>query len=145
MINRTLVEARLSLLLDLISQLDSLALLSEDEFLKDTVKAAAAESFLRRSLEAVFDVGRHILAKSGHSDMAKEYKGIANGLGSLGIVPNSLTQTLVKLAGYRNRLVQFYHQVSPEELFGILVARRDDLRRFVDLVVAYLESSQPEQ
>ncbi len=32
--------------------------------LSDRRNPAAAESYLRRSLEAIFDIGRHILAKS---------------------------------------------------------------------------------
>lgn len=65
MINRTLIETRLSLILELTNQLDSLAGLSQQEFLGDPRNVGAAESFMRRALEAVFDVGRHLLAKSG--------------------------------------------------------------------------------
>lgn len=138
MINRTLIETRLSLVLDLTHQLDSLAAIPQEEFLEDPRNVGAAESFMRRALEAIFDIGRHLLAKSGHSDLAKEYKTIAQGLGSLGVVPESFVMTLVQMAGYRNRMVHFYHEVTPTELREIIVARRDDLCQFVDLVVAYL-------
>ena len=138
MINRTLIETRLSLILELTNQLDSLAALSQQEFLGDPRNVGAAESFMRRALEAVFDVGRHLLAKSGHSDLAKEYKTIAQGLGSLQIVPEPFVTTLVQMAGYRNRMVHFYHEVTPSELRDITIARRDDLRHFVDFVVAHL-------
>lgn len=77
MINRTLVEARLSLILELTHLLDSLASIPAQEFFGDPRNIGAAESFLRKALEAVFDVGRHLLAKSGHSDLAKDYKAIA--------------------------------------------------------------------
>lgn len=138
MINRTLIETRLSLILELTRQLDSLASISREEFLEDARNVGAAESFLRRALEAIFDVGRHLLAKSGHSDLAKEYKSIAQGLGSLGIIPEPFVPTLIQMAGYRNRLVHFYHQVTAFELYEIINARRDDLRRFVDFVATYL-------
>lgn len=138
MINRILVESRLSLILELAGHLDALAELPEREFLSDPRNVGAAESFMRRALEAVFDVGRHILAKSGHSDLAKEYKSIAYALGSLQAVPEPFVATLVKMAGYRNRMVHFYHEVSPEELREIIFDRRDDLRKYVDFVVAYL-------
>lgn len=139
MINRILVESRLSLILDLAGHLDSLAILPERDFFDDPRNMGAAESFMRRALEAVFDVGRHILAKSGHSDLAKEYKSIAHGLGSLQVVPEPFVATLVKMAGYRNRMVHFYHEVSPAELRQIIFERRDDLRKYVDYAVAYLE------
>lgn len=139
MINRTLVEARLSLIIELTQQLDSLASISQPEFLRDMRNVGAAESFLRRALEAVFDVGRHLLAKSGHSDLAKEYKTIAQGLGSLEIVPQPFVATLTQMAGYRNRLVHFYHEVTPAELYEIIRSQREDLRRFVDFVATYVQ------
>jgi len=138
MINRILVESRLSLILELAGHLDSLAQLPEREFLEDPRNVGAAESFMRRALEAVFDVGRHILARTGHSNLAKEYRSIAYALGSLRVVPESYVATLVRMAGYRNRMVHFYHEVSPAELREIIRDRRDDLRKYVDFVVVHL-------
>jgi uncharacterized protein YutE (UPF0331/DUF86 family) len=139
MINRTLIESRLSLIIELTHQLDSLAACSESEFLADPRNVGAAESFLRRSLEAVFDIGRHLLAKSGHSDLAREYKTIAQGMGALNVVPEEFVSILIQMAGYRNRMVHFYHEVTPSELYQLIVARRGDLRRLVDCVARYLE------
>lgn len=139
MINRTLIESRLSLIIELTHQLDSLAACSESEFLADPRNVGAAESFLRRSLEAVFDIGRHLLAKSGHSDLAREYKTIAQGMGALNVVPEEFVSILIQMAGYRNRMVHFYHEVTPSELYQLIVARRGDLRRLVDCFARYLE------
>lgn len=141
MINRTLVASRLSLILELVHQLDALAACSEAEFLADPRNAGAAESFLRKGLEAVFDVGRHLLAQPGHSDLAREYKTIAQGLGALGVVPREFVSTLLPMAGYRNRLVHLYHEVAAAELYQLMVARRGDLRRFVDYVAEHLEGT----
>lgn len=88
---------------------------------------AAAESFLRRSLEAVLAVGRHVLARLGRLDLAQEYKAIARGLTKEGIVDGQLGVTLGQMAGYRNRLVHFYHEVSADELYDIVVNHRKDL------------------
>lgn len=60
-------------------QLDDLAALSYAEFMQAR-NVAAAESFLRRSLEAIFDMGRHVLARLGRIDLAQEYESIARGL-----------------------------------------------------------------
>lgn len=83
MINKTLIKDRLVLLDNYLDALRSLALLQKNAFMSDKRNAAATESFLRRSLEAIFDIGRHILAKSGKMDMAAEYKAIAKGLGDI--------------------------------------------------------------
>lgn len=104
----------------------------------DSDLPAIAESHLRRSLEAVFDVGRHILAKTGRGDLAREYKSIAAGLAQYKIVSEDLGQTLVHMAGYRNRLVHLYHPVIDEELYDLIREHLEDLRRFVREIRDYL-------
>ena len=55
---------------------------------------ALPRSFLRRSLEAIFDIGRHIVAKRGPSiELAREYKSIAKGLQKLKVVDQSGQKT----------------------------------------------------
>jgi len=75
----------------------------------------------------MFDIGRHILAKSGKMDMAAEYKAIAKGLGDIGAVGTALSEKLVQMAGYRSRLVYMYHIVSDEELYDIITTELDDI------------------
>jgi uncharacterized protein YutE (UPF0331/DUF86 family) len=36
------------------------------------------------------------------------------------------------LAGYRNRLVHFYHEVAPEELFDLCAHRLGDLEQLLE-------------
>ena len=43
---------------------------------------------------------------------------------------------LVKLAGYRNRMVRFYHEVAAAELFGICANELQDVER---ISAAYLQ------
>lgn len=112
MVDKMLVQQRLGLIVSYLEELSKLAEVPREVFLRDKVKTAAAKSFLRRSLEAIFDVGRHVLAKSGGVDMATEYKSIARGLGDKGIVSKEMSDTLIKMAGYRNRLVHLY-QTAP--------------------------------
>lgn len=138
MINRTMVNARCDFVLEALTQLQALGAIPRQEFLSDPRTVGAAESFLRRSLEAIFDVGRYLLAKTGHAELAKEYKSIAMGLVTRQIVPSDFGPTLVRMAGYRNRLVHFYHEVTPDELYGLITAHRGDLSRFVRYVRDYL-------
>ncbi len=138
MIDKLLVKDRLRMIAEFYIELGELKNLPKDEFFT-TRNSAAAESFLRRSLEAVFDIGRHILSKSGGIELAKEYKGIATGLGEKNIVTKELANKLVKMAGYRNRLVHLYHQVGKEEMYSILLNNLDDLKEFVKQVSEYIE------
>ena len=46
---------------------------------------------------------------------------------------------LLEMAGYRNRLVHFYFEVSPEELYQILQNNLDDVERFCHYMVEILK------
>ncbi|MDN5302006.1 MAG: hypothetical protein PWQ60_1520 [Thermoanaerobacteraceae bacterium] len=77
MINKSAILERLDLIQAYLKELENLKIVPEKEFLENGLYSAAAESYLRRSLEAIFDIGRHILAKTGHIDFSTEYKSIA--------------------------------------------------------------------
>lgn len=136
-IDKILVKQRLVLISEYLIELEALSHLPKEEFVKKRT-AASAESFLRRSLEAIFDVGRHILAKSGGTNLAQEYKSIAQGLEQKGIISIDLEGQLIKMAGYRNRMVHLYFQISDEELYEIISHYLEDIRRFKKEILAYL-------
>lgn len=71
-LNIKLVEDRLGFISKSVARLKRLSYLDEEDFLGDD-NPAIAESYLRRSLEAIFDVGRHIIAKTAGKGIV-EYK-----------------------------------------------------------------------
>lgn len=132
------IERNLSLIQEFLIELKRLALITEEEFLSDRRNPAAAESYLRRSLEAVFDIGRHILAKSyGLKEL--QYKSIAIELGEKGIVNKEYSKTLIKMAGYRNRMVHLYHEISSKEIYEILKSHLSDIEKFIVEIVGFIE------
>ncbi|MBC7084607.1 MAG: hypothetical protein PWR07_1922 [Bacillota bacterium] len=141
MIDARRVMEKLDMLGGYVARMKVIRRLSRDEFLADPDKPAAAESYLWRSLEAVFDIGRHILAKTGDVSLAGEYKSIARGLGDRGVVSKSLSEILVQMAGYRNRLVHLYHDVSNEELYAIMESGLPDLERFIREIADFVQRS----
>lgn len=96
-------------------------------FMADRHKIAAAESYLRRALEALFDIGRHILAKR-FAYPAAEYKEIAKGLSENKVLVEKEAELMRKMAGYRNRMVHFYHEITPEELHKICLYHVDEIK-----------------
>lgn len=136
-VDKLLVKQRLALIGQYLAELEELAKLPGEDFLNIRT-AASAESFLRRSLEAMFEIGRHILARNGGANMALEYHGIAQGLADRGIINKKLKDQLLKMAGYRNRLVHLYHQVSEEELYEIIRNNLKDIRFFQEQIMRYI-------
>lgn len=129
-----------------LNELRSFQVMDEEEFFSDKRNPAFVESYLRRTLEAIFDIGRHILAKTcGYKEL--EYKKIAKEMGKKGIVTPELSEKLFMMAGYRNRMVHFYREITPAELFQIVRNNLNDIEEFLrqirNFINAYLKETQP--
>ena len=125
-ISKRVAADRLDLIDSLLREIRSLPLENQSGFFADRRNIWSAESCLRRSLEALFDVGRHILAK-GFGSGVSEYKEIPLRLQEKTVLTETEAKLLTVLAGYRNRLVHFYHEVSALELFEICSRQLGDL------------------
>lgn len=111
-------------------ELRKLSALTDAEFGKDTLYYAAAEHHFRRALEGVLTIGTHILSRLPAK--TKDYQDIIEKLGEYGIVPRDFAERNKKLAGYRNRMVHLYWEVTPQELHDIIREHLDDLDTFCD-------------
>ncbi|MFN3492621.1 MAG: type VII toxin-antitoxin system HepT family RNase toxin, partial [Anaerolineales bacterium] len=136
-ISKRVVADRLGWVDKMLSEIRKLPLDSKPKFMQDTRNIWTAESCLRRALEALFDLGRHILAK-GFGEAVTEYKEIAIALNRRNIIANEDLLLMQKLAGYRNRLVHFYHDVSEDELFEICSSRLGDVEQLANSLRAWL-------
>jgi len=126
-----------------LSELKTFQSISEEEFLSDKRNTAYVESYLRRTLEAMFDIGRYILAKTyGYKEL--EYKKIAKELGNKGVVNQELSEKLFLIAGYRNRMVHFYREITPSELFNIVRNNLTDVEEFIRQIKHFIESYSKE-
>jgi uncharacterized protein YutE (UPF0331/DUF86 family) len=122
---------------DMLRGLTTLPLTSLEAFQSNARDAAAAESFLRRALEALLDLGRHILAK-GLGERALEDNQIALALQRAGVLDAACGDILVDLAGYRNRLTHFYDEVTAADLFDICAHRSAEVGRVRDAMLDWL-------
>jgi uncharacterized protein YutE (UPF0331/DUF86 family) len=140
-IDEKVITQRARWIREAIASLKDLPLSDRQAFLGNRHSVAAAESYLRRSLEALFDVGRHILAK-GFAYPATEYKDIARGLFEKAIIGNDDADLMRKMAGYRNRMVHFYHEISPEELLDICLNHTGEIESLLERMLQWLRSSR---
>lgn len=123
----------------MLSSLRKLPLDSYVTFRSDPRNIAAAESYLRRALEALLDLGRHVLAK-GFGQAVAEYKDIAVNLVQFGILDQKKGDLLREMAGYRNRLVHFYHEISDQELYEICASRLNDIEMLLEAMTDWMKS-----
>ncbi len=137
-ISKRILVDRLELIDNLLREIQALPLGDRNSFFADRRNIWAAESCLRRSLEALFDIGRHILAK-GYGSGVSEYREIATRLHTQDVIQDKEANLMEILAGYRNRLVHFYHEVSAEELYEICAHQLNDLSIIQDAFRRWLK------
>jgi len=136
-VSAAVVVQKSALIDDMLEGVAGLPLASLEEFTADARTVAAAESYVRRALEILLDLGRHVVVK-GLGKTALEYKDVPRALRAAGILNEVDGAALLEMAGYRNRLVHFYDEVTTPELYEICVRRMDDVRRVRDALLAWL-------
>jgi len=130
-LSKRVVADRIGWVEEMLERTRALPLSSASSFLADPRNVGAAESYLRRALEALMDLGRHVLAK-GFGKGVTEYKQVALRLQQSSVLTKEEADLLETMAGYRNRMVHFYHEVTPEELYAICTTRLGDVERVVE-------------
>lgn len=138
MLNHELIEERLSQIRISANRLKLMQTISLEQFLSDPDNYAIAEHHLRRSLESLFDVGRHIIAKKGLGK-PENYSQIIELLGQHNILSHDFSGSIKGMAGYRNRLVHEYARITPKEIHGIIMTRLDDFSQFCNFIIQYIE------
>lgn len=136
-IRAEIVTEKVAYVRQMVDAIRRLPLSSYADFAADTRNAAAGESYLRRAIEALFDLGRHILAK-GFAKAPAEYKEIATGLVTEGILSEQDGRKLKEMAGYRNRMVHFYDEIGQDELYHILCDHLFDVEKACDAFLRWL-------
>jgi uncharacterized protein YutE (UPF0331/DUF86 family) len=137
LIRAKVIAERSAWVREMLSRLRTLPLDSYITFQSDQRNIAAAESYLRRGLEALLDLGRHILAKT-FAQAVGEYKEIAEALVKNGVLNKEEGSKLRKMAGYRNRMVHFYHEISDRELYQICSKELGDLESTLSALLKWI-------
>jgi uncharacterized protein YutE (UPF0331/DUF86 family) len=108
------------------ARLRELGAMSLDEFRAMPDGYAVAEHHLRRALQALLDLGRHLAVRSNWGNPSN-YREVFDLLEQGGVLAPLTAERGRSLAGYRNRLVHEYAAVSGDELWEILQTRLSDV------------------
>jgi uncharacterized protein YutE (UPF0331/DUF86 family) len=131
------VTAKAELIREMLAGIETLPLASQAEFSADARMVAAGESFLRRSLEGLLDLGRHVLSK-GFGRVVPDYAAVADELASQRVLGPESAAKLRLMARYRNRMVHFYNEIRPPELYAILTQERGDVEEILTALQTWL-------
>ena len=142
-ISQKVVVAKSEIVREMLAGIRTLPLDSERDFRADPRMVAAGESYLRRGIEALIDLGRHLLARV-FGKLVPEYAEVAAELGRRGVLDPAIATRLRVMARYRNRLVQFYDEVTPAELYRILSSELADIEEALAGLLSWV-AQHPEQ
>ena len=139
-IRAAVVAERISWVREMVHSVQTLPTTSYEEFIDDPRNTASAESYIRRGIEALLDLGRHILAK-GFAIAVTEYKDIGTKLFEEGILSQDEGILFRQIAGYRNRMVHFYHEVTHEELYRLCTRHLEDVETLLEALTGWLRDN----
>jgi uncharacterized protein YutE (UPF0331/DUF86 family) len=142
-IDAGVVAAKTETIRSMLTGIASLPLDTYAAWTDDPRMIAAGESYLRRALEALLDLGRHVLAK-GFGRAVPEYAAIADALEEERVLPALRAERLRLMARYRNRMVHGYDAVSAEELYGVLTEHLVDVPETLDALRGWI-ADHPEK
>ena len=119
------------------AELQVAAQIPRAQFLSQPLVAAGAKYYLQVAIEACIDIARHIIATRGWRKPA-DYRDVFSVLAENGVVSSDFLPTLRTMAGYRNRLVHLYWEVSDEEAYTVLQRDLADFHTFQTAITRYL-------
>lgn len=138
-LNTELIESRLSLIEESLESLKRFRSKSLEEYQSNPDNFRICYYDLYVALESSLDIGTHILSRIPGARPAS-YKEVPLMLQRYNILPEEfIKNTFMKMAGYRNRIIHFYHKLSSEEIYQIIQNHLDDFTRFTSYIKEILK------
>ena len=137
-LNKEAIQKKLDYIEESVNSLERFGGIKFEKFQADSDNFRIAFYDLHRALEAVMDIGSHILSRIPGA-RPSSYKDIAMLLEKHKIIPAEFASgKLLKMAGYRNRMVHFYGEITEKELYGIIQKELGDFLAFCKYVLKLL-------
>jgi uncharacterized protein YutE (UPF0331/DUF86 family) len=129
-LNRELIEDRLRFIEQSVESLERYQSVDLAEYMKNPDNFRIAYYDLYTALEAVLDIGAHILSRIP-GQKPQSYKDIPQLLAANKLLPRNFAEKkLVEMAGYRNRMTHFYHRIDAKEIHHLIKLCLSDFLKF---------------
>lgn len=136
MVNKAVLEKRLTKLEQTLRKLKELSSISWDEYKKNEALQDRAERNLQLAAQACIDIGSHIIADREYRTPSS-YSDIFNVLQEEGLLPKELAEKMKRIAGFRNILVHDYLDIDPKIVHACL-GQLNDFKEFAEYIVKIL-------
>lgn len=137
MVRAEVVRKRLNKLDEYLAILRDLQRYDFEEFIRDPEHYGSAERFLQLAIEAVTDIGSHVIA-----DMAlgvvNWYSDIPAILAERGYIGDHLREKWIQMIGFRNTLVHEYVDIDRRIVYDVLQHGLEDLEALERVFARFL-------
>lgn len=125
MVRAEVLRKRLNKLDEYLAILYRLRRYTYEEFVADPERYGSAERFLQLAIEALLDLGNHVIADL-HLGTVEWYSDIPRLLHEAGYIDAELRETWTRMIGFRNVLVHDYLDVDRRLVYEALQQRLGD-------------------
>ncbi len=123
MVRPEVIRRRLEAISENLAVLERIARYDEEEFLAEPEHYGSAERFLQLALEALLDMGSHVIADNGLGSV-NQGRDIPRLFREHGYIDSALEEKWLRMIGFRNILVHAYLQLDRRQVYRVL---QDDL------------------
>jgi uncharacterized protein YutE (UPF0331/DUF86 family) len=137
------VTEHLQRLVQYLIELDEISKTPKSQFSKNNLLIAATERYLQLAIESCINIGNRIISIEQFSKAIKapeSYSDIFIQLERIGLINKVLSENLIRMTKFRNRLVHVYWDVDPSALHDYLNNNLQDLHLFISQVNGYFNS-----
>lgn len=117
---------------------------SKSEYTGPTTVELASERAIEKACECALDIGNMLIANLGLKSPGM-YSYIPVILARAEIISKDLEERMIKMAGFRNRLVHEYASLKPERIYKIVHEDIDDLVEFARQIAEFVEKRVKEE
>jgi uncharacterized protein YutE (UPF0331/DUF86 family) len=137
MVRPEILRKRMNKLDEYLKVLRRLQRYERDEFLSEPEHYGSAERFLHLAIEALLDMGNHVIANENmgvvdwYSDVPKLFAG-------KGFISSDLCEKWIRMIGFRNTLVHEYVDIDRAIVFEILHNGLEDIEQLKRVFAGFL-------
>jgi uncharacterized protein YutE (UPF0331/DUF86 family) len=121
-----IIRKRLNKLDENLAVLKKLQRYSFEEFIADPERYGSVERFLHLAIEALIDMGNHVIADS-ELGVVNWYSDIPKILAEKEFISSELEEKWISMIGFRNTLVHEYIDIDREIVYDVLQNNIQDL------------------
>ena len=133
-----IIKERVKKIEEAVTELKQLRKLPKQRFFKEKRIQYASMYAMIIGIEAICDIGNHILSKY-FNRAAETYKDIILLLGECNVIPEDFSQKSSQMADFRNILIHLYLKIDTEEVYKNLKKAPEEFTKFSHFFLNFFE------